>query len=255
MSFAHIQTNRLQVWSRLAACLLTLMLGSAQVVVAQTTASGAVGSAEDCRQMEGFDAPVAKPFTATRMETQVRTLADGSTVTTRYRSFEARDSEGRTYSAGEFLSGPGAQQTGKKVLGMRIIDPAAKTITSWTTGQNDFTVRVMHVVNAARDTPLPSPDPRIPRLDGKMVNGVFAVGFRVTGVIAEGEQGNSRPLTNTTEWWCSPELKVNVLEVSHSMIAGDRTIELTDIQPGEPDPAVFRLPEGFAIKHVRSDAF
>ena len=198
------------------------------------------------------------PFSATRMETRVQTLANGSTVTTRSRTTMARDSGGRVYMATEFLEAPRAdaeESTAKedakpKVLLMQLTDPTAEAVFTWSTGQGSTTVRVMHVRGMGEEIRGAPDSTPVPLLDRKMVGGVFAVGYHLTGHLAVGKEGNDQALVWTEEWWCSPELRLNVSEVMDDPRWGRRTIELTEIERAEPDPALFRLPDGYKVRQV-----
>ncbi len=198
------------------------------------------------------------PFSATRHETNVQTLANGSTVTTRSRTSIARDTRGRVFMATEFLPEPGKAADAEadtevakpKILLMALMDPTTESVATWSTGQGSTTVQVMHVRllgEESRGAPDGTP---VPLLEGKTVDGLSAVGYEVTGRIAAGAEGNDQPLVSTQEWWCSPELRLNVLDVRDDPRSGRRTIELTDIVRREPDAALFRLPEGYRVKTV-----
>jgi hypothetical protein len=60
--------------------------------------------------------------------------------------------------------------------------------------------------------------------------------------------GNDQPLVTVSEIWTSPDLKLVVLNTTDDPRTGLRTEELTDLNRSEPDPAVFQVPAGYAIK-------
>jgi hypothetical protein len=76
------------------------------------------------------------------------------------------------------------------------------------------------------------------------------VGKRVTGTIAAGRVGNDQPLSVTTDVWTYPEFKLKVDEVEKNPFSGERTFELSNIRGEEPDPALFEIPEGYAVKDM-----
>ena len=199
---------------------------------------------------------VGLPFSATLTERTVKTLANGSTMTTGARTTEARDSRGRVYRATEFLRFAGKEEVKEneegrpKVLVMQMFDPAAQTMSTWSTGQGSTTVQVMHIRGLGEDLRRAPSSTEVPLLDGKMVNGVYAVGYHVTGRTEAGKEGNDQPMVSTHEWWCSPELRLNISDVTDDPRWGRRTIELTDIVRREPDAALFALPEGYKVKRV-----
>jgi hypothetical protein len=66
--------------------------------------------------------------------------------------------------------------------------------------------------------------------------------------IPAGKEGNNQPIVITTETWRSNELKLVVRRITNDPRIGISTMELTDIQQGEPDPALFQVPEGYTVK-------
>ena len=86
------------------------------------------------------------------------------------------------------------------------------------------------------------------QLGGKTIAGVYAEGIRMSRTIPEGAEGNDRPMTTVTETWRSPELKITLLSVNSDPRSGTRTTEVTDLDRAEPDPSVFQVPEGYAVK-------
>ncbi len=202
-----------------------------------------------------WEVPAAAPaagmaYSATRTEATVQTLGDGSKVTSVVVSSVARDGRGATFEAAHFLPGPGQEERSPKVMIMRLTDPAAETVSTWTTGQGSKTVTVLHIRGMLGGTPRAGDDVSVPVLGAKTIGGVYVLGYRITGRTPAGQQGNDRPLVNTLEWWCSPELRLTVLSVNDSLLTGRRTVELTDIKQMEPDAALFRLPEGYRVKDI-----
>jgi hypothetical protein len=105
--------------------------------------------------------------------------------------------------------------------------------------------------------PRVAPQPQIVRqrpqtiredLGFKTIAGVEAKGTRSTQTIPTGQQGNDRPLTIVTESWVSQEYKVELLSIRDDPRTGRQTTEVTDFQPGEPDPALFQVPQGYTIR-------
>jgi len=82
----------------------------------------------------------------------------------------------------------------------------------------------------------------------RTINGVEAKGTRMTRVIPAGRDGNDQPLTITSEWWRSEELGIMVMSVNDDPRTGTITMELTDLERGEPDAALFQVPEGYTVK-------
>lgn len=86
------------------------------------------------------------------------------------------------------------------------------------------------------------------KLGGKTIAGVYAEGTRITITYPIGFFGNDRPIVNIREMWTVPDLRLVVLSTDDDPRTGLRTIELTNLNRAEPDPALFQVPEGYTIK-------
>ena len=201
------------------------------------------------------------PYTATRKTTRVQKLADGTTITRENTEKEARDSNGRTYHENriEFPAGT-AEQTGFSVV--TIFDPVNRVTINWNTNSKQATVfhmpepgQVKQVQQMSASTQPQAPAVKVAQvkperedLGIKTIEGLEAKGTRVTRVIPAGQEGNDRPITITSETWFCPDLKIMVASTSDDPRSGTNTMELTGIDRGEPDPALFQVPEGYTVK-------
>jgi hypothetical protein len=79
-------------------------------------------------------------------------------------------------------------------------------------------------------------------MEGLVVNGV-----RTTRTIPEGQIGNDKPISITTEVWTSPDLKMVVSSMRNDPRMGQHTFKLTNIVRAEPDPSLFTVPADFRI--------
>jgi hypothetical protein len=77
------------------------------------------------------------------------------------------------------------------------------------------------------------------------IAGLDAEGTRTTQVIPAGNEGNDRDITVISETWTSPELKIAVRQMTNDPRTGTVTIEITSIDRSEPDPGLFKPPEGY----------
>ena len=66
--------------------------------------------------------------------------------------------------------------------------------------------------------------------------------------------GNDQPLTSLTEYWHSPQLGFNLLSMRSSPFFGKQTFTITELSAGEPDPKLFEIPAGYAVKDQRKSA-
>lgn len=192
-----------------------------------------------------------EPYMGIRKTTRVQKLGDGTTVTVENTVKEARDSDGRTYRASRPEPEPGNAAQSSEFTLFNVYDPIERTNTSWTAGSKVATV--FHIANPLPSKQVPPrtihPDSEGESLGAKTINGVTALGMRISRTIPEGQEGNDRPLTVILEYWYSPELKIDVLRIDNDPRKGMSTTELTDIDRGEPDPALFLVPDGYTIKH------
>jgi hypothetical protein len=235
-----------------------LVFAASHALQAQTSTTTFAGGVDV--YANGSHAPAA-PYAANRKTTRVQKLADGTTITHVTTGKEARDSAGRTYSESRNEIPTGGDES-RVITNGHIFDPVANTNINWNSFSKEATV--FHMPDAVRPEParplLPGstaqvhpslsnqPRPDVEKLGAKTVGGVQAEGTRITRVIPAGREGNDQPLTVITERWYSPELKLTVMSINDDPRNGVTTMELTDIEPGEPDPALFQVPEGYTVK-------
>ncbi len=235
---------------------------SAQVVSSSTLSVGA-------GQMEG--AP-KQPYTATWTEKTVQTLANGTTISRESTTKFARDASGRTYSETHHMLPAGADGQQREMVNYHIFDTAARTTTMWNSNTREATVthRPESMTIPARpgqttvpaigapastiqaETPAHRQNPEVQREDlgTKNIVGVNAKGTRVTRVIPAGREGNDQPITTTSETWRSTEYGIILMSVNEDPRYGTTTHEVTEFTPGEPDAALFRLPEGYTVRDI-----
>jgi hypothetical protein len=205
-----------------------------------------------------------EPYTANRKSTRVQKLKDGTTITHETISKEARDSSGRTYHESRQETPAGAEGQIREFSFFTVFDPVNRININWNSQSKEATVfhmpdpsqvRQNHLqaqeTRAQVNQPAPADRPTRPvreDLGTKTINGVDAKGTRITTIIPAGRAGNDQPLTITREIWMSPELGIGVLQINDDPRTGVQTMELTDIERGEPDPSLFQVPEGYTVK-------
>jgi hypothetical protein len=59
--------------------------------------------------------------------------------------------------------------------------------------------------------------------------------------------GADRPLSIVKEFWYAPKLGVNLFTKRTDPRSGVEVFTVTDINPSEPDPALFALPQGAKV--------
>jgi hypothetical protein len=84
------------------------------------------------------------------------------------------------------------------------------------------------------------------------IAGVYVEGTRTTEVVPAGAQGNDREITIVAETWTSPDLKITVRQMTDDPRTGKMTVELASIDRSDPDPALFKVPEGYTVMDMPS---
>ncbi len=205
------------------------------------------------------------PYTAEYKVTNIRTLANGTTITRESTEVRALDSQGRLMAATTTTlpAGEHAQPTF-----VTVVDPAAHNNTSWNSPGKQATIMQIGVpgsgISSCVGVTLPSDGslagqvhphiqrekPSIEDLGTETIQGVEAHGRRTTMITPAGTIGNSEPLTTTTERWMAtaPGLSdLLVRMVTDSPESGKQTRELVSLTQSEPDPSVFEPPEGYEV--------
>jgi hypothetical protein len=200
------------------------------------------------------------PYTANRKTTHLERLASGATITHVMIGKEARDSAGRTYSERHLEAAEGADPS-QATVSFHFSDPESRTSTSWTSKTKIATIfhfpepgtqqlgtaqsGTARPANSGQSRPAPN---QVEKLGTRTIDGIQVEGTRTTRTIPAGQQGNDQPLTITHERWYSAELKLTVLVIEDDPRTGTSTMELSDVVPGEPDPTLFKAPEGYAVE-------
>ncbi|HET9401312.1 MAG TPA: hypothetical protein VFO34_10200 [Candidatus Acidoferrales bacterium] len=95
-----------------------------------------------------------------------------------------------------------------------------------------------------------SMDQDVESLGVKMMEGLMVEGSRTTRVIPSGQIGNDRPIESVYENWYSKDLHVTVLRRVTDPMNGNTLNQLTDIQRSTPNPALFSVPPGYAVRDL-----
>lgn len=93
----------------------------------------------------------------------------------------------------------------------------------------------------------PKWDTRTEELGEQNYEGISARGTRTVTTIPAGAIGNERPIEITYEKWFSDELQMVVYSKQSDPRTGEHTYRLTNINRSEPDPSLFKVPNGFKV--------
>jgi len=216
----------------------------------------------------GADAEVVKsaPYSATAVTETSQTLADGNRIVNKSSSFYARDGQGRVRREMSM------ERMGRLPVGgpqmIFISDPS--THTEYILQPGDRTARVLQgneenggparvrrkldmIVKTHTGTERPpeksglqaKADVKHEDLGTQEIEGVSCQGKRETVTIPAGKVGNERPIEISSETWYSPDLHAMVLRKHSDPRVGETVYRLTEIKIGEPDPALFQVPNGY----------
>jgi len=99
------------------------------------------------------------------------------------------------------------------------------------------------------------PPPVTENLGDQTIDGIHATGTRMTTTIPSGKMGNEKPIVVTSERWYSSELKAIVMTKHSDPWAGDLKTQFTNVNPSEPDAALFTVPGDYKIVDDKAGPF
>ncbi|MCX6621724.1 MAG: hypothetical protein NTY38_11755, partial [Acidobacteria bacterium] len=108
--------------------------------------------------------------------------------------------------------------------------------------------QVIHIEQRMVHGPLNSKDVPQESLGRQTMEGVPVDGTRSSHTIPEGQVGNDRPITSTTEQWYSPDLQVTVMRKTVDPQVGENIYRLTNIGRAEPDASLFQVPADYKVE-------
>jgi hypothetical protein len=233
-----------------------------------STAASATGTShappgtglEMVRQILAFlialkQAPVkGLPYAATGTIVLDQALADGTKVSNTYDVSYWRDDNGRV--RGEFpLILPGPRRN-RMVM---VFDPIQKIEMTWSEGDTKLNRVMVHRMPIVNTPTVPGIDAAgaqaaTENLPWETIAGLSVEGKRATRTIPAGAEGNDHPIAVVSETWTSPDLKLVVRQATDDPRSGKTTLELTKIDRSNPDPALFKAPEGYSVMDMTPTA-
>jgi hypothetical protein len=217
------------------------------------------------------------PYTAHLTITENRVMPDGSSWNAVSTEVFARDRQGRIYDqqtghGSFFVQDPAKQQTitwnsknQVAVLGQWPYWSGRKGCWADEHGQNQSSFgdwyklppspgqgkleAVASIADPSGDKPVKT---RVvtENLGQKEVHGLPAYGMRMTMTPLK-EGGPSAMPETTTELWKSSEFDLKLLQITSGPKFGSERLELSDLQRGDPDPALFKPPTGYTLVTVQ----
>ncbi|HUB83492.1 MAG TPA: hypothetical protein VMB03_32055 [Bryobacteraceae bacterium] len=197
------------------------------------------------------------PFSAEQDFERRRTDPGGATMTQEFSMFYYRDGRGRTAS-GRMA----ADSSGKQVFQpTNLTDPVAGysynfdhegKIAHRRTVQVKFKPASEATLPAAEATKTDTMKNGVVSvfewLGTQTIGGYETVGRRDTLRYPPGTMGgNDRAFVTSNEFWTSPVLGIALLAKMSHPEAGDSVATIRNLHLGEPDPAMFRVPDGYRV--------
>jgi hypothetical protein len=175
-----------------------------------------------------FGAPVVgKPFTGTRTLDYEPAPNSADPVAYHAEEKQFRDSAGRMRSETKYPD---------RLPTVDILDFVSHVHYHWTVGDSVVTCGQFPEVAASTRTPVK------PDADAPLVEGVPTRHSHFT-------TGKDR-IEKSVESWYSPDLQLAMITIIDQPGVGKTTYRFVDVSRAEPDPALFRVPEGATIKNI-----
>ncbi|MGA3131065.1 MAG: lysozyme inhibitor LprI family protein [Terracidiphilus sp.] len=180
-----------------------------------------------------------------------RTFADGTTVTQKYYTLVARDSDGREYRENRDLI-PADSDREPPIISTRVYDPKTSLITTCNPEQRICRQMTFDPTQRPVDEPTgPSSDGKSvltrENLGSKTIDGLECTGTRETRTFNVGAFGNDKPVVVTKEIWYSPQLQFNLSVMRIDPRNGTQKFEVTDLKLSDPGAEWFAMPDGYRL--------
>jgi hypothetical protein len=237
-----------------ASILFGLLAFSTAFTSAQTTSQTTVSDGSVRTHIEGIDIPpiANAPFSAKVVVTWDEPLIGGGTVSRKYYTLVARDSQGRVHrETRDFV--PADSTAEPPLRSLTITDPVSGTRTKCTQPAMACTTTEFHsrvALTAQAGGPLVASTGNVTRenLGNQTIDSLTAVGTRETRTTAAG----ARLIISHTDLWYSPDLQMYLAVVRNNPQLGQLTLTVTDLVRGGPDHSWFDVPPGYLVSDRRS---
>jgi hypothetical protein len=196
------------------------------------------------------------PMSGEMVVTRDQALADGNSIHTQNQTTIYRDSEGRVRREIQFELATPSTGAAKRTM-IAITDPVSGS--RYMLNPQNKTAHEMplhHGKHGSEGPEIKQPkmwtgsdaaNLKAEQLGTKAINGLQAVGTRMTRTIPAGEIGNRNPIEVVTERWYSSDLQLPLLESHSDPMMGTMTIKLVNITRGEPDASLFQIPADYKL--------
>jgi hypothetical protein len=248
---------RIAFWTILSVLTIASVLG---VQICRAQAVSAVGSVP----ATSIGGCTGLPYSAKETITYPTHLhtADGPLVEYKEVHLLWRDAEGRTRT-----ETVGNTRSGAEYHHVMVYEPVKRATWTWFSG-NESVSKIVHVrpfgdseaparcwampvlskENTVRHDPVSGTTTTIEMLPPETINGILVLGDRQTTLTSAGAHDNKGEIKMTHESWISPDLGIMVRHTIDSQRTGKFVSELSDIKRSVPDPALFKVPDGYEMR-------
>jgi hypothetical protein len=214
----------------------------------------AFGQASMSEENNKPDKPVTGlPFTADQRIRTIQHLANGITLTHEMRGRIYRSSTGLERSEATMVTTDSASKP--PITMVWIVDRSQHTVlclhvqskfatVTHVPPNRTVTVGFLDLPPFMKPESLQPGKPETTDLGRRTYEGLEVAGKRVTRTIDSDQAGNDAPFQSIREQWVYPQLNLIVEEIERNPEYGEREVELTNIRAEEPDPGLFKIPEG-----------
>ncbi len=213
-------------------------------VMSQEVAVGGVRT-----QIEGIAIPPIgdAPFTAKVVVTWNEPQVGGGTVSRKYYTLVARDSQGRVRREMRgFVPADSAAEP--PLRSFTILDPVAGTRTTCTKAFMTCAVGAFDANLVLTEAAADRGNVNGEKLGQQTIEGLPVTGTRATVSNVSGPRGASRLAVSHTDAWYSPDLHIDLSVTRVDPQSGVVTLNVTELVRGEPDSTWFAIPSGYMLK-------
>lgn len=211
--------------------------------------SDSVGSVRT--HIRGIDIPAIAnaPFTAKIVVTWDQPLVGGGTLSRKYYTLVARDSQGRVRrETRDFV--PANSNAEPPLHTFTIQDPISGTRTTCTQAWMTCSTGVFHARLQLPPAAAAGSNGNESRTDlgQRTIDNLTTNGIRSTA----SNTGATRVALTQTDEWYSPDLHMDLLVTRNSPQMGQVTLTVTELTRGEPDSSLFTIPSGYEVRGAAS---
>lgn len=231
---------------------LFIVLAGCSAMAQSAIPAGAVRT-----HIEGLDIPAIPnaPFSAKVVVTWDQPLVGGGTISRKYFTMVARDSQGRVHrETREFV--PTNSNDEPQLRSFTILDPIAGTRTTCMQASMNCAVGAYNprLLLADDGGALPAGNGNLTResLGQKTIDDLPVTGIRETRTAMSGSNGSSRIAVSSTDAWYSADLHMDLSVLRNNPQMGQVTLTVSELVRAEPDRSWFAVPSGFAVKNAQN---